>query len=500
MSGMDIAAIVTFLSGLGKTADAANSASQDSQSLATLLLQYVHGATATDPYAFDGIVATLMANWSGDAANAFQAQTQKVRAFGVGLATAADMTSQPVTTGQQQQYDAGYLSDYTGASSALNLIFSDIYEKYRKVSDSATSYKNWPGYLVTFIRNVTGHSLTPGTGVTVKVPTVAEFAEGGQVSTSWVSRGRGGEVMEYNASTPGLTGELSLSTTQPFIGPGTTRITYVNPATGGGFYVDFEWNGWWFQDDTWNSKLEGYMRQEAQDEYHQYLGKLMNDLGDQYAQVRTPSPQDNSVLPKTNGSTSTQPNPGSYGGSYPGGVGGLGAGTTLGGATNGNVPGYGSGSANGGSSSPGSYGGDAYVPAGVNGGAVPGSYGGDGYIPGGYNAAPNAGGWNPTQLAGYNPNAGGGLGPGVSGLADGGPGALAGAGAGGAAGPGAAGGLTGAQAGAAGAAGTASRSMPMAPMSGMGGGKDGKERQRAAWLTEEEDVWGAAGEGGDAVL
>jgi len=499
VGGMDIEAIETFLSGLGKNADAAKSAAQDSQSLATLLLQYVHGATATDPYGFDGIVAALMANWSGDAASAFQAQTQKVRAFGTGLATAASMTAQPMTTGQQQQYDAGYLSDYSGATSALNLIFRDTYEKYQKVSNSAKSYKNWPGYLVTFIRDINGHSLTPGTGVTIKVPTVAEFAEGGQVSTSWLSRGRGSEVMEYNASTPGLSGELSLSTTQPFIGPGTTRIRYVNPATGGGFYVDFEWNGWWFQDGDWNNKLEGYMKQEAQDEYQQYLQKLMNDLGNQYAQVQTPSPQDNSVLPKTNGSSGTQSSSGSYGGGYSGGLGGLGTGTTLGGATNGSVPGYGSGSANGGSNNPGSYGG-----AGQG-----GQSGGDGYVPGGYSPGSGAGGWNPTQLAGYNPN-GGGIGPGASGFADGVPGALggggaggrfpAGAGAGSADGLGAAGAPSGTDAGLSGATAAAARSMPMAPMSGMGGGKDSRERQRAAWLTEDEDVWGADAGGGDAVL
>ena len=94
------------------------------------------------------------------------------------------------------------------------------------------------------------------------------------------------------------------------------------------------------------------------------------------------------------------------------------------------------------------------------------------------------GGLGGTGLAGP----GGGLDAGgANGL--GGPGAGLGAGAAGAAGAGA------------GAAGMAGRGMPMRPMgAGAGGGKESKERQRKAFLTEDDDVWGADGGEPPAVL
>jgi hypothetical protein len=35
----------------------------------------------------------------------------------------------------------------------------------------------------------------------------------------------------------------------------------------------------------------------------------------------------------------------------------------------------------------------------------------------------------------------------------------------------------------------------MAPMGAAAGGRDGKERQRASFLPEDDDVWGAEGDG-----
>jgi hypothetical protein len=110
------------------------------------------------------------------------------------------------------------------------------------------------------------------------------------------------------------------------------------------------------------------------------------------------------------------------------------------------------------------------------------------------------------NLASFNPAGGagsfGGSGLGASGLGAlgsgaGGIGGVDGAGAGGL-GAGAGGMAGGAGAAGAGAAGMAARSgMPMAPMgAGAGGGKDSKERQRKAFLNEDDDVWGA--DGGEA--
>jgi hypothetical protein len=494
---MDIGKVQAFLSQLGQSAGVAQTAADNGPAIGAYLLNYILGSSPTSSDGLDGILATLMSTWSGDGADAFKAQARTVRAFGIGVAALADKTVNTQPTGSQipvqMQYELGSMADYTGAAGTLSQLFADTHGKY---TAATSDFPNWAQYLAGVMRdtsdNIRNNTLwSTNTTVTVHVPTFAEFVAG--------KRGPGG-----------VTGVLKVDfSNSDGFDPGTSKVSYYNPEYGSGFDMTIGWPFWKPDEGSLDSKNQAAIQKYTQEsEYDNFLLSLMDDLGGQYPQVQAPQPQDNSVLPKTNGAASTQPNPGGYDGGYPGGAGGLGAGTTLGGATNGNVPGYGSGSANG-SYSPGSYGGDGYVPAGSNGGAVPGGYGGDGYVPGAYNAGPSAGGWNPTRLAGYNPNAGG-LGPGASGFADGGPGALGGggaggafpggAGAGGADGLGAAGGLPGAQAGVAGAAGAASRGMPMAPMSGMGGGKDGKERQRAAWLAEDEDVWGAADDGGDAVL
>ena len=244
-------------------------------------------------------------------------------------------------------------------------------------------------------------------------------------------------------------------------------------------------------------------------DYQRQLGDLLTAFAVSYVVAKTQLP----VAPTPpkglgqNSSSTTTPTygPGSYGGGSPyGNLSGVGAGS------NGNVPGYGTGGASGGSYNPGTGVVGTYHPGIPNGGGYnPGSYN-PGQYPGGSGGpgSPNAGGWNPTQLAGYNPNLGGsGFAPGSTGFASGGPGAQSGGGlgpAGGGAltGAGGAGGAVpgGGPGGTAGGSGAAGRAMPMAPMGGAGGGKEGKERQRAAWLSEDEDVWGVDDDGGDAVL
>jgi hypothetical protein len=121
-----------------------------------------------------------------------------------------------------------------------------------------------------------------------------------------------------------------------------------------------------------------------------------------------------------------------------------------------------------------------------------------GYTPAGYSPVPYSGtGVNPdASLASFNPNglgAAGGLGAGAGDLAGAGLGAGTGAGAGDLAGAGA--GL-----GAGAAAGAAGRGMPMTPPGGQGAGKDDKARNRTAYMSEDEEVWGVGGDVSDGVL
>jgi hypothetical protein len=485
---MDIGKVQAFLNQLGQSAGVAQTAADNGPAIGAYLLTYILGSSPTSSDGLDGILATLMSTWSGDAADAFKAQAQTVRGFGIGVAALADKTVNAQPTGvqmpAQMQYELGSMTDYTGAASTLNQLFSATHTKY---TAATSDFPNWAQYLAGVMRdtsdNIRNNTLwSTNTTVTVHVPTFAEYVAG--------KRGPGG-----------VTGVLSVdfSNSNGF-DPGTSKVSYHNPQYGSGFDMTIGWPFWKPDEGALDSKNQAAIKQYTQDsEYDNYLRTLMADLGSQYPQVQAPRPQDNSVLPKTNGTSSTtQPNPGSY----PGGYGGLGAGTALGGVTNGNVPGYGTGSANGGSGNPGS----GYNPGSASGGTPAGGYGGDAYVPGGYNPGPNAGGWNPTQLAGYNPNAGGVSGPATTGFAAGGPGAFGGgassgvAGAGGANGLAAGAGPDGGLAADTGAAAAAGRAMPMAPMAGAGGGKDRGERQRAAWLTEDEDVWGADADGGDAVL
>jgi len=493
---MDIGKVQAFLNQLGQSAGVAQTTADNGPAIGAYLLTYILGSSPTSSDGLDGILATLMSTWSGDAAEAFEEQAQTVRGFGIGVAALADKTVDTQLTGTasqmpaQMQYQLGSMADYTGAAGTLSQLFSDAHSKYTAATGD---FPNWAQYLAGVMRDTSDNIRnntwwSTNTTVTVHVPTFAEFVAG--------KRGPAG-----------VTGVLSVDfSNSSGFDPGTSKVSYYNPEYGSGFDMTIGWPFWKPDEGALDSKNQAAIRQYTEDsEYNNYLRALMADLGNQYPQVRAPQPQDNSVLPKSNGgSTSTQSNPGGYNGSYPGGLGGVGAGSAFGGATNGGVPGYGSGSANGGSNNPGIYGGDAYLPGGYN----PGS------PAGGNNLGPSAGGWNPTQLAGYNPNAGGVTGPATTGFADGGPGAFgggalggsggtfpAGAGAGGAsglaAGAGPDGGGLAADTAAAGAAG---RAMPMAPMAGAGGGKDRGERQRAAWLAEDEDVWGAADDGGDPVL
>ena len=96
------------------------------------------------------------------------------------------------------------------------------------------------------------------------------------------------------------------------------------------------------------------------------------------------------------------------------------------------------------------------------------------------------GGQDPNgALASYDPRAGLGSGDGTGPGADAGLGAGTGAGTGGAAG---------------GAAGSAGRAMPMSPGSGAGNNKDDKGRNRTAYLSEDEEVWGVGVDAADGVL
>lgn len=493
---MDIGKVQAFLSGLGQSAGVAQTAADNSPALGAYLLSYIQGSSATSKDGFDGILAALTAKWSGDAADAFKAQAQTVRTFGVAVAALADKTVNPPPAGSvpsNMQYEFQTLADYTGAAGTLNQIFYDTHNRYVAATSGPNDFDNWTSWMATTIRHLRS-DYQRNMQVTIKVPTFAEFVDGNRAAQVNVDS-EGNPI--YGSSGPGsLSGVLSSYTESAFPND-ISHVSYQNPEYGSNFQLRIEWNAWPWQDSEWDgdnqAAIKGYT---LEPEYHNYLRKLMVDLGNQYPLVQAPSPQDNSVLPKTNGSSSSPTGgPGSYGGAFD--------------------PGFSGGGANYGSGIPGA-GGSSNGPGGPNPGVTYGSA---------YNPGPLPGGWpgSATKLAGYDPNPPGGsvAPPGATGFG-GGPGGLGGVGplgggsfagsgvpggavpgggglGGTAGGLGADGGLA-AEAGLAGAAGAASRAMPMAPMAGAGGGKERGERQRAAWLAEDDDVWGAADDGGNPVL
>ena len=491
---MDLANIDVFLSGLGDSADTANGALAQSQSLGQSLMQYIQGFGAADPYGggssgtdpsvLDNITASLMKTWQGSAADAFNAQIQIVRSFGVGIAATADKTWNNQASGvtmppASMQYEFESLADYVGAMGTLSTVFSDIHDEYVKLGNN---FSNWALGVAQQIRNTSADISnwvvwSTDTTRTVPVPTFAEFVAG-----------------------HGTSGQLKVNYSDGWaFDPGHTDATYSNPALGLTYQLQtINWPFVGTGDDQVTGAAKDLQENTHNSEFRSYLPNLMNDLAHQYTSVQPPPPQDNSVLPKTSGSGSSSGSQSSqnYSGGWSPGVSSLGTGGPFGGTgspygSTGGPFGGASGSVPGvGADSPVSY-----NPSSLTGSGLPGS---------------GASGWDPTQLAGFNPNAGGGLGPG-GGLGIGSGGGLGAGGnpltGSGGADLGAAGGLSGADGGlgtgadVAGAASAAGRAMPMAPMGGMGGGKEGKERQRAAWLTEDEDVWGTGNDdGGDAVL
>ena len=138
------------------------------------------------------------------------------------------------------------------------------------------------------------------------------------------------------------------------------------------------------------------------------------------------------------------------------------------------------------------------TPVGTGGFPTTGTGAGTGTGASGYTPLPLSGtGYKPdASLASFNPNglgAAGGLGTGAG---------LDGAGLGAGAGGTGAGDLAGAGIGAAGGAGlgAAGRSTPMMPSGGAGSGKEDKSRNRTAYMSEDEEVWGANGDVTDGVL
>jgi hypothetical protein len=483
---LDITKVKEFLAGLGTSAGNAQTAADNAPAIGSYLLNYIMGSSPTSPDGFDGLVAALMSKWSGDAAETFRKQTQTVRSFGIGVAALADKMVDTQPTGQQlpalMQYELGSRADYTGAASTVYQLFTDAYHKYATATRSQNDFDHWTGYLTGLIRN-TAFDISDGLGdlwstdttKTLKVPTFEEFVNGTQGSGSGV-----------------LTVEFSNSNT---FDPGKSQVSYQNPENGAAFHLTVLWNAWGWQNSQVDNANQDSIRNQTRDvEYDGYLQKVMTDLGRQYPTVQAPAQQDNSVLPKTNGTSPYGPPASAYnGGGYNGGGyngSGFGAG---GGALGGKVPGLGSGVPANGTAVPGSagYSQPAGIPASATGAGVPGPLAG--------------GGLDPTRLAGFNP--GGGLAPGATGLGVPGAGGVPGLGGdmtglGGASGLSPGGGLAGGAdaAGLSGAGpGAAGRMMPMAPMAGAGAGQAKGERPRTAFLTEDEEIWGAGG-GGDPVL
>jgi hypothetical protein len=493
----DIGTVMQFLGGLQTVAKNAGDAQQNTTAAAQALMNYVIGSSPTSTDGFDGILAALKSSWSGDAADAFFAQAEKVRTFGIGVAALMDnqtnVTVYGSQTPQQDQYHLTAGIDYGATTGDLQQILSDTHNKYAAATDpsSGRNFDHWTRYIIALIRNTaesqvarsnTSRRPVSNTATTVNVANFEEWVHGPATDSA-------------GQPTGSATLQVSTNSNGPFAPP-SSQVSYRNPRQWdpqqpSGFDMGITWEYWRWQVGDKDNENQNRVRDAAMGpERNTYLRKLVIDLGQQYQQVYAPLSQDASGLPGGTGQPGQQgQNP-----PYPGGLGGVGP------YANGSPYGAGSYQPATGTAgyNPGSYNPSAYNPGGTNAG-LPGAYN-----PGGTNAglpgAVNPGAWDPSRLAGFNPTgAGGGLGTTGFGAGSGLSGGAGGFGTG-AGGAGLGGGPGGAAGSAAGAPGTAGRAMPMAPMAGAGVGKDKEGRQRSVWLTEDEDVWGTDGEDGSAVL
>jgi hypothetical protein len=496
-----------------------NLATAAAQSLdaAKSLTGFITGNGFPDPrFGFDAIVDALFkknkdwtdqnwGGWSGSAAQAFADQVQAVRKFGMDVAALFDYTASGFTPDYSgvppnMQYEVANAIpiDFNQVTTSIQTILSAYGEIYKNATKdgSGRSYPEWTRYLFKIMTSKLRHpaaseitvvNYEPLYTMTASVPTFEEWTGNPQAD---LSRPQGSGRLNwraYNGSGPN----------------GSFTFIYQNGKTGGGFTKSYVldktelWPGGTDQENLPVDLANGAMESD----YYPYLNKLATEMGGLYQQVKMPPSADSSKLPQPQPQTSGGPggpstqlpsfgNPGSLGSSFvPPGSSTLpvpnlestGAVGTFQPATPASFDPGSTGSGGNGILDPSQLASFSGGPGSLNGG-LPGTGfdGTGGLVPGGAFGSASAPGLSTAGVLSGSPGAGG----------------LAG---------GTANGLAGGEAGLAGAAGAAAvpgRGMmpPMYPMGGMGAGQDGQGRQRGAYLSEDEDVWGASADGGTAVL
>jgi len=448
--------------------------------ISSSLSNYAVGSSASDQGCLSGLASTLLDSWSGAAASEFKNKTDAVTKFMVDLAANASRQAQPafsvVLAGASDQLSSIQRQKSDAIDPAHTQWCTQVAQQIVGAMGVSGSVQNEAGYAVADSWAQASGNTPLLTGLQHFAGTVGEIVTGGNMF-SLPSKPIVVDNFEdfYNcvcSEHPNVTitwkPDFTLIYSDPSCGDAQTSHDWEPQKVPASFGV------WDLQATV--TALAGWLTAASTNSYHNVLRNAINQVGQQYIKLvnSLPKPLKNSDIGQPGGET---------GPTMPGGPGGLGDnpfGTgTLSPDTG--LAGLAPGNPNSAGMNP-----DAFNnPSAFN--------------PGGLGSGSQGGGWDPSSLAGFNPTGvGGGLGS--TGFGDGsglssGTGLDAGAGVG----PGTGAGL-GADAATGGLAGAAGRAMPMAPMGGGGAGKDSEGRQRTVYLTEDEDVWGANGEGGSGVL
>lgn len=459
----------TFFNNLNTMLSSISNANSAWDYISQSLTNYAIGSSASDQGCLAGLEGTLLENWSGSAAGEFQKKIDAVKKFMLNLASNANPKTKT--------------SAFAVALAGVQAQLSWIQRQKSSVVDPA--YQNWRAQVARMMVQAMG-----GNGVYHWFDDQAHGTSNIFIlSGAWEGISTFGESVTsegINApSKPIVVDNFEAFSKNECAGGAQATIlwkpdhtlTYSDPGSGDSWSGSHAPKNALFGSvdlDATASDLADWLTSASTNAYHNVLRQALSQVSDQYVKLVSslPRPLDNSGIGQPGGET---------GPGLPGGPGGLGDNPFGNGSGS---PGTGLTGLGPGNPNPGAFNPNALSPNGFN--------------PGGLGSGSPGGGWDPSRLAGFNPaGVGGGLGS--TGFGDG-TGLNSGAGLDGGSGLGAGGAGAGADGANSGLAGAAGRAMPMAPMAGAGAGKDSDGRQRAVYLTEDEEVWGANGEGGAAVL
>src|SRR5262249_37650111 len=130
--------------------------------LADRLQHFLVGSSASDQYAFDGILATLMGTWKGRAADEFKKKAEDVRAFWMKVIANANHIAEPSSNGRNT---FGYT-----ATSVVNA----MRDSSKKFDQSMEIWETWVDNIVTLIGVLKYRRWFEKA---YKIPTFKEFAE-----------------------------------------------------------------------------------------------------------------------------------------------------------------------------------------------------------------------------------------------------------------------------------------------------------------------------------